>query len=122
MNPTTPDTVIARLGFSVVLMALVVTAPASGQRLPPMPHAVTYAITVPAAQFRVDTAKVIPKTYWLEGGIMGGVAMGIFGLEFARGMRDDNESHVLGDVGAFMLGAGLGFTVGALIGGQFPKH
>lgn len=106
----------------VCLVALLVPAVLHGQRLPQIPHPVDYAIAVPPTPFHVDTTKVIPPTYWLEGGVIGGVGMGVFGVMFAQGMREDSGSHVAGDVGAFLIGGTLGFTVGALIGGQFPKH
>ena len=86
-----------------------------------MPHSVDYAIAVPVTPFRADTTKALPKTYWLEGGVIGGVAMGVFGMMLAEGLGEGNTSTT-GHVGAFLIGASVGFPAGALIGGQFPKH
>jgi len=106
----------------VCLAALLVPCVLHAQRIPPTPRSFVSAITVPAASFRLDTTKVIPRTYWLEGGVIGGVAMGALTVMFAEGMREDNDPHVAADAMAFLIGASVGFPVGALIGGQFPKH
>lgn len=101
------------------LTVLCVPAVLHGQRLPSIPH--SYAISVSAVSFRVDTTKTIPKTYWLEGGVIGGVALGVLAVMMEQGLSEGDTS-TLGHVGAFIIGAGVGFPVGALIGGQFPKQ
>ena len=102
-------------------MALLGTATANAQRLPPIPHSAVYAIAAPATPFRVDTTKAIPPTYWLEGGVIGGVAMGVFTVLLAQDLGEGNSS-VTGYAAAFLIGGAVGFPAGALIGGQFPKH
>lgn len=105
----------------ICLAVLLLPAALHGQRLPPIPHSAAYAIAVPATPFHVDTTKAIPKTYWLEGGVIGGVAMGVFTVMLAEGLGEGDASFA-GNVGAFLIGATVGFPVGALIGGQFPKY
>ena len=62
-----------------------------------------------------------PPTYWLEGGLIGGIGLGAFFASEAGGVCESSNCTPA-RVAVGLLGAGLGFTVGALIGGQFPKH
>jgi O-antigen ligase len=61
------------------------------------------------------------KTYWLEGGIVGGMALGLLAMPLA-GMSDSSRPTAAESALAFMMGASVGFAVGALVGGQFRKH
>lgn len=107
------------LGLSVAaaLRPLAVVA----QQLPPVPSYAAVALPIPASTFHVNTTE-IPKTYWLEGGIVGGTALGLFTVAYANGMSEGSGPNALGNVLAFMIGASVGFPAGALIGGQFHKH
>jgi hypothetical protein len=78
-------------------------------------------------RLNADLRRSTRPTYWLTGGLIGGVAMGVLGAVFAAGMCAEDESGrstgtclLAGMGGAAILGA-AGFTVGALIGGLFPK-
>ena len=98
-------------------------APAYGQRLASIPY---YAVVSPVSAaptplFRFDSTKAIPKTYWLEGGVISGVAMGVLAIMLASDLSE-GDTNAAGYAGAFLIGATVGFPVGALIGGQFPKH
>jgi len=62
----------------------------------------------------------IPPTHWVLGGAIGVTIFGILGADFAMGLGE--TENVLCGLGGFTLGAMIGFPVGALIGGQFPKH
>lgn len=73
-----------------------------------------------ASSFYVDST-AIPRTYWLEGGLIGGVCMGVFTIMLANGLGEGNTTTA-GEAMAFVIGASVGFPVGALIGGQFQKH
>lgn len=57
---------------------------------------------------------------------MGGVVLGALGALLIHGLcsDSDNGGEHCGTkaVGGAVLGAGVGFTLGALIGGQFPKN
>ena len=62
-------------------------------------------------------------THWVEGGLVGAVVLGVGG--YFIGMTCEGETGTnCGAVRArdAFLGAGLGFIVGALIGGAVPKH
>ena len=62
-----------------------------------------------------------PPTYWLEGGLIGGIGLGTLSAYEAGGLCESSDC-TKARLAVGLLGAGLGFTVGALIGGQFPKH
>jgi hypothetical protein len=66
----------------------------------------------------------IKPTYWKEGGIIGAVAAGAFMTYFAGGfcaMADGNRSCTGAMIGGALIGSGVGFALGGLIGGAFPK-
>ena len=97
-------------------LSLLVPASIRAQRLPPpIPSHVSYAVQ------RDSARSAIPKTYWLEGGVIGGVALGVLAVSFFSGMSDSSPP-VSGSAVAFVIGASVGFPVGALIGGQVHKH
>jgi len=72
---------------------------------------------------------VIPRTHWLEGGLIGGGVMGALGAAFVIGMCSYDgpcgyspPQYALAGLGGFVFGGLIGFVPGALIGGQFPKR
>jgi hypothetical protein len=67
----------------------------------------------------VDSA-TIPRTYWLEGGVAGGVILGLLGSGLCR-LGDREPTIGCYPVVLFFIGGGIGFPAGALIGGLFPK-
>jgi hypothetical protein len=75
----------------------------------------------------VDTTpRQIKPTYWKEGGVVGGALGGVFVATLAYGLCTQSEGNTrhcgFKLLGGAVLGAGAGFGLGALIGGQFPKH
>lgn len=70
----------------------------------------------------------ISPTHWKEGGIVGAVILGAFGIWFGNEICQETEAGNDGGcaaravVGGAIGGGGLGFLIGALIGGQFPKR
>ena len=66
-----------------------------------------------------------PRTYWVEGGLVGGLALGTFSALVAGAFCGDPDS---GDVpcgpavlGGLLVGGALGFTIGSLVGGSVTK-
>lgn len=108
---------VATLALAVLPLA---ARPAEAQRLTPpfqAAPATPLAHPFPAAQPH--------HTYWLEGGLIGGIGLGLFGVyagtQFCA--TSDATRHCGGTVvGAGLLGAAVGFAAGALIGHQFGKH
>jgi hypothetical protein len=106
----------------LVLSLLLAPAPLFGQRISTFQ---TYAL--PETSLResaglpfTQAVKAIPRTYWLEGGIIGGVGLGVTSaLELHKFC--ESGSCVRATLGGALLGGALGFTVGALIGGQIHK-
>jgi hypothetical protein len=68
----------------------------------------------------------IKPTYWREGGLVGAVAIGTFMAYLGHGLCSDGDTTrgSCADelVSGALLGGFAGFGIGALIGGQFPKH
>lgn len=82
------------------------------------------AFTAPAAPDPRPIPDPRGNTYWKEGGVIGAVLLGILGAVLIDRICGDNSaSEHCGTetVGGAVIGAGVGFAVGALIGGQFPK-
>jgi hypothetical protein len=86
------------------------------QQLPPSPPALVS-----------DTAvRAHPASYWLEGALMGGSAVGLLLGAFAlHGCTHDDSSASGPCWDNALIGAGLGFgiggTLGGLLGGLVPK-
>jgi hypothetical protein len=106
------------------LTVVLVPTPLVSQRLAP----VAYATASPVAflqqsrsdGFRVDSAIAIPRTYWLEGGAIGALTVGVLGTLWFRGMSESHPGFGA-TVAVSALCAAAGFAPGALIGGQFRK-
>ncbi|MEO8199539.1 MAG: hypothetical protein ABI679_03355 [Gemmatimonadota bacterium] len=65
-------------------------------------------------------------SHWAEGGGVGAALLGLLGIVVGAGLCSESdtrsESCFAPTVGLGILGAGVGFTVGALVGARFPKH
>ena len=87
-----------------------------GQRLAPV------MARAPVPRFdHVLSHGTIPRTYWLEGGIIGGVTTGVLGTLWFEGVSESPHS-LASTVAIGLLCSAVGFAPGALIGGQFHKH
>jgi|GEM_PF-3182445 len=123
------------LSFPTVLTVLVFiggAAPLNAQALPRSFASLSYEpagnITAPhLVRLELgDSTRRIPKTYWVEGALIGGTVAGLFLASLAGGLCSDSDSggnepcwdNVL--LGA-VIGFGTGGSLGALIGGQFKK-
>jgi hypothetical protein len=75
---------------------------------------------------RDTVAKVIAPTYWktglVIGGVAGGLALGFVGYSLCHEDHEIEQSCFGPAVGSTLLGAAVGGTFGALIGGMFRKH
>ena len=107
----------------MVPAALLLPSSMVAQRLGPVPAYAASTLPPPSAAPRVNsllTGAAIPRTYWLDGGTIGGVGLGILGALWFRGMSESSTPLGATIAGGVLLGA-VGFTAGALIGGQFRK-
>jgi hypothetical protein len=132
MLPSYSDVLLHRLTpMSLVLAALLGPSAAPGQRLSstfpsPVPtiRAGTTQLSVPRTRLE-SSPLVLPRTYWLEAGVVGAIGLGVFGALVGHGLCADSDvqqSCTRATLGVGALGAGVGFTVGALIGGQVRKR
>lgn len=68
----------------------------------------------------------IKPTYWKEGGIIGAIMAGSFLAYLFHGLCASSDSSAPSCAGALVggivMGGGLGFISGALVGGQFDKN
>ena len=103
-----------RLAALVLLFA---PAALAGQRLAPVWQSTLASVRWPAAR---PDSPTIPRTYWLQGGIIGGVGLGVFTGLAVQGLCESSNCTG-GEIAAGLVGGAVGFTVGALIGGQFRK-
>jgi hypothetical protein len=114
--------------LGLALVALLSARPAVGQRLSSALPSLGPSIRVRSSAFSVPESRLRyppparPRTYWLEGGSVGGIGLGVFGALHGLCADSDVQHNCTGStLGVGVLGAGVGFTVGALIGGQFRK-
>jgi hypothetical protein len=83
--------------------------------------------SAPSLILPIDVAdSTRPRTYWLEGALVGGAAVGVLLAAFAG--SGCSNSEIAGDGPCWdnallggILGFGIGGRAGALIGGQFTK-
>jgi len=61
------------------------------------------------------------QTYWLEGGVVGGVALGALGYELGSACPRNTGSCPRPAVGS-LIGATLGFVIGAFLGDTIEKN
>jgi len=111
----------------LVAVALVARTPALAQRPTAAPPGARSPVVPLAYSFSpVDSStRHIPRTYWLEGAIAGGAALGLLGAIFFVDLCNFDgpcANSVAAAAGGLILGGLTGFGVGAMIGGQFPKH
>ncbi len=114
------------VGLSIMFVCLAAPVRAQGPRIAtferaPAPEFFSRAakrqltLTWPRPSVGADSTG-IRGTHWLEGGLIGGVVMGVVGAGFCG-----YTSLPCIAAGFAFLGGFIGFPVGALIGGQFPK-
>ena len=89
-------------------------------------------ISVPSPTFQLapssprPAAMVRSTSYWAEGGAAGAGVLGLLGIVMAGSLcstSDNTNDSCVGPIVSFaLLGAGVGFTIGALVGARFPKQ
>jgi hypothetical protein len=114
-------------------LALMAAAPVSAlkaQELPRSLPSLRYAIADDTAAPRIPPIELgdstYPRTYWLEGALVGGTFAAILVGSFAGSMCTHDDSSANGPCwDNVLLGGAVGFasggSLGALIGGQFKK-
>ncbi len=115
---------------TAALLLHLIVAPAPARQFTPANRGVSASLL--PSQARSDgrqSALVRPNaatTHWVEGAAVGGILTGLFTSAMLNGLcraSDTGNAHCSGaTLGGFAMGAIVGGTVGALIGGAFPKH
>ncbi len=68
--------------------------------------------------------RAVPATYWLKGGVIGAVALGVPGAILAHEFCEYDEIErdcAVATIGGALITGATGFALGSLIGGLFPK-
>ena len=60
------------------------------------------------------------RTYWLEGGVVGGITLGVVGSGLSGGCPANAGSCPKPAIG-FLIGASVGFVIGAFLGDTIEK-
>ena len=116
-----------KVAAAVLSAGILIATPTAArcQRLAPSP--VPWETTALAGQGipqRTDVVLFTPgesrRTYWLEGGIVGGVLLGLVGYSMGSACPANTGSCPSGVVG-FGIGASVGFVIGAFIGDTMEK-
>jgi hypothetical protein len=61
------------------------------------------------------------RTYWLEGGAVGGIALGLVGMGLSSGCPANTGSCPKPAIG-FLIGASVGLVIGAFLGDTIEKQ
>lgn len=93
------------------------------------PSGIPISSVSPAFAFSpVGRRVIIPerRSHWKEGGAIGATLLGIFGFVVGMAWCSDGDSsgennYLVTGLGLGLMGAGVGFTVGSLIGAQVPR-
>lgn len=117
--------VVVRAGTAALLLVLPMSLAAqAGPRLGQERVELRRPATVEAMGRARPDLRVPPRTQWVKGGVIGGTILGLGSFLLLAALADYQE----GDEGLgyylepTVIGAGLGFVIGALIGGQFEKN
>jgi hypothetical protein len=119
-------------GASAMIMAGVLGVrplPLCAQRLAELPSSRAYeaafreeGIHLPDSRelLGVSASPEGRRTYWLAGGIVGGLALGALGYELGSACPANTGSCPRRAVG-FLIGASVGFVIGAFVGDTIEK-
>lgn len=127
---------MSRVPMLLTLLVLTTPIPSEAQHaastiVGPIPSPILGAgregpLGAPALGDSADTLRRrIPPTHWKTGAVIGGLAAGlglaVLAAGFCRYSEGPSQQCVGPVVGSLLIGAMMGGTVGALIGGQAPK-
>lgn len=106
-----------------VALVLAPAPPLHGQHRAATPAAALAPSSAASAMPRpylLDSASA-RRSYWLEGGVLGGIVLGLGGVAVFGGLCAASECENSGRAQRFggLLGAAVGFGAGALIGSAF---
>jgi hypothetical protein len=109
-------------GLTLLLAPAVVEGQSSAFR----PHASVLFEVAPPLPAAVDTLN-LPKTYWKEGALIGGIPMLVFGGLAGRELCETSESAdppncALATFGTALIFGAMGGVAGAMVGGLFEKE
>ena len=76
----------------------------------------------PLGALNTELRRATQPTHWVRGGLIGAGVGAAGALLIGAVACSMDESDGCNYAAGAVVGAGLGFLVGALIGGQFPKH
>ncbi len=121
-----------RVFLSVVAVTGLLAGPVVAQSRGPVP--VRVGLTAASGELRTASsataelrrqvaADSVRQTQWVKGGVIGGLMLGAASAYLVHGFQrlDDFENSSGEVMFGFVIGAGLGFVIGALIGGQFER-
>ena len=115
-----------RLSVVLAFLSMTAEAPVEGQRLPadfPRSHPWLSALQQADTTSQPATRKIGDYTW--EGAAIGGLAMGAFGAYIGAGMCGMDEGNgrncTLAALTGFLAGAGVGATIGGIIGSAKKK-
>ena len=111
----------------VLVAALATLVPAEASAQHPLVRPSASVLFRPAPVAAASDSLHLPRTYWKEGALIGGIPAALFGLlyvgpEFCRFSEDPDYNCTLGTLASGILLGATGAFVGLMIGGQFPKE
>lgn len=116
---------VVRAGTAALLLVMPMTLAAqTGPRLGKEQVGLRRAATVEAMGRARPDLRLPPRTQWVKGGVIGGVAGALLGFLTVSAVDGISDSGTDGSdrLRGVAIGAGLGFLIGAVIGGQFEKN
>jgi len=121
----------SRRTLAALSCLVIATAPLAAQRarssLSTWTPAVASASSIRHDEFIPDSVRTTGSSHWLTGGIVGSVILGVGGGLTGLALCGIDDSANASDnctratLGLSVVGAAMGFGIGAMIGSLFPK-
>jgi hypothetical protein len=104
-------------------LVIVLPQPVTAQRLADYELVATPTPTVVIpTRSTVEFQRETKRTYWLEGGVVGGAFTGLIGVALAGACPSNTGSCPSNPVLGFVIGAVPGFILGGLLGDMIEKE